>query len=202
MLGGDIVNELEHVHGLAHTRAPEETHLPAFGEGTHEIDDLDAGLEELSRRRKLLERRRVAVDRHPYFGGYGPPFVDRAAEDIHDAPQRRWSDRDRDTRTRILRLHAAPQALGAAEADRTHDAVADLLLDLEGEIGTFERQRIVDLGQLLARELDIDHRADALHHRSFIHARFLNADSSMSLRSSRPYIKLLPRRRRSPKAPW
>ena len=53
---------------------------------------------------------------------------------------------------------------------RAHDAVAELLLDLEGQalLGqrvarvVLEHQRVVDLGHAVARELDVDHRADAL----------------------------------------
>ena len=55
-------------------------------------------------------------------------------------------------------------------AMHAHDAVAELLLDLEGQALLGERavavsssdERVVDLGHRLARELDVDHRADAL----------------------------------------
>jgi hypothetical protein len=70
-----------------------------------------------------------------------------------------------------LHLHAAAQAVGRAHGDAAHDAVAELLLDLEREslLGeallarVLEQQRVVDVRQRLARELDVDHRADALH---------------------------------------
>ena len=42
VLLGDVVDELEHVHGLAHAGAAEQAHLAALGERHQQIDDLDA----------------------------------------------------------------------------------------------------------------------------------------------------------------
>ena len=39
------------VHGLAHTGAAEQAHLAALGERAHQVDHLDAGLQELGRGR-------------------------------------------------------------------------------------------------------------------------------------------------------
>jgi hypothetical protein len=58
----DVVDELEHVDGLAHARAAEEADLAALRERADQVDDLDAGLEELGRRRQLVELRRGLVD--------------------------------------------------------------------------------------------------------------------------------------------
>jgi hypothetical protein len=44
---------------------------------------------------------------------------------------------------RCLHLHAAAQAVGRAERDAAHDAVAELLLDLEGE--AFSTSRLAAL---------------------------------------------------------
>src|SRR4051812_31299599 len=70
---------------------------------------------------------------------------------------------------------AAAQAVGGAERDAAHDAVAELLLDLEGETlldqrivaALFEDQRVVDVGHLLAREFDVDHGTDRLDDGAF-----------------------------------
>ena len=80
-------------------------------------------------------------------------------------------------------LHAAPQAVGGAHRDRAHDAVAELLLDFERQallgqriVAFLDDQRVVDLRQRLARELDIDDRADALDDGALdlCHVRFLD----------------------------
>ena len=72
-------------------------------------------------------------------------------------------------RAGVAHLHAALQAVGGAERDGAHHAVAELLLDLEGEpllgqrvAAVLEDQCIVDLRHRFARELDVDDRADGL----------------------------------------
>src|SRR5690606_17621698 len=46
---GDVVDELEHVHGLAHAGAAEQADLAALGEGAYQVDNLDAGFKQLDR---------------------------------------------------------------------------------------------------------------------------------------------------------
>jgi hypothetical protein len=48
-----------------------------------------------------------------------------------------------------------------------------LLLHLEGQRGAFHLQRVVDLGHLVARELDVDDGADALDDLALCHVDFL-----------------------------
>ena len=96
-------------------------------------------------------------------------LVDRATEHVHHAAEHGGADRHRDRRAGVAHLHAALQAVRGAERDGAHDAVAELLLDLEGEAllgqrvaAVLEDQRIVDLRHRFARELDVDDRADGL----------------------------------------
>ena len=133
VLGGDVVDELEHVHGLADAGAAEQADLAALGERADEVDHLDAGLEQLDRGRELVELGRGLVDRAALVGLDRAALVDRAAEHVHDAPERALAHRHRDRRAGVCHLHAAAQAVGGAERDAAHDAVAELLLDLEGE---------------------------------------------------------------------
>jgi len=171
MLGGDVVDELQHVHGLADARAAEQAHLTALRERADEVDHLDAGLEELHRRRELVELGCDLVNRAARFGLDRPRIVDGAPEHVHDAPQRAFADGHRDGRPGALHLHAAAQAVGGAERDAAHDAVAELLLDLEGEASfreaarlarILENERVIDIGHRFARKLDVGDRADAL----------------------------------------
>ena len=55
VLRGDVVDELEHGHGLADAGAAEEADLAALGERADQVDHLDAGLEQLDRGRELVE---------------------------------------------------------------------------------------------------------------------------------------------------
>jgi hypothetical protein len=66
--------------------------------------------------------------------------------------------------TPVLRtIDAAAQAVGRAQRDGAHHAVAQLLLHFQGERRAIELQGVVDLGHLVARELHVHHRADALN---------------------------------------
>ena len=167
----DVVDELHHRHGLADAGAAEQAHFAALGKRAAEVDHLDAGLEQFLRRRQLVERRRVAVDRHLLFSGDRAPLVDRPAQHVHDAAERLATYRHHDGVAGVDDNHSAAQSVGAAERDRAHDAVAQLLLHLERQPDLVHLERVVDLRHLIARELHVDDRADALNDGSLIHIR-------------------------------
>src|SRR5690606_1875288 len=84
---------------------------------------------------------------------------------------------------------AAAQPLARAHGDRAHDAVAELLLNLEGQVAVLELERVVDLGDGLAGELDVHHRADDLDDpacRARAHGR--SVSRCLSRLESRSYI--------------
>src|SRR5260370_607919 len=107
VLHGDVVDQLLDDDGLADARAAEQPDLAAAQVRVEKVDDLDARLEHLQLGRLILERRGRPVD-GPALLRVDRPIreVDRLAEDVHDAPQRRRSDRPRDGRPRIPHLHA------------------------------------------------------------------------------------------------
>ena len=107
----DVVDQLHHVHGLAHAGAAEQADLAALGEGAYQVDHLDAGLEQLLAGRELLVLGRGAVDRGDFFGADRAGFVDRAAEHVHDAAERLRTYRHRDRRIGVDHFHAAAQAV-------------------------------------------------------------------------------------------
>ena len=166
---GDVVDELHHVDRLADTGTAEQADLAALGERAHEVDHLDAGFEQVLRRAQLVVGRRLAVDLRGEFLADRTALVDRIAEHVHDAAERRTADRHRDSRVGVVHRQAAAQAVGRAERDRAHDAVAEQLLDFEGEVGSHHLQRVVHLGHLVARELHVHHRADALNNLAVSH---------------------------------
>ena len=70
----EVVDELHDDDGLAHTRAAEQTRLAALDVGLQEVDDLDAGLEDLRLGLELLVLGGLAVDRVVSFtSGIGFP---------------------------------------------------------------------------------------------------------------------------------
>ena len=176
MLLRDVVDELEHVHGLADAGAAEQAHLAALGERGHEVNNLDACLEQLHRGGELVELGRRGVDRAELVRLHRAALVDRAAKNVHHAAERRRAHGHGDRLAGVAHLHAAAQAVGRTHRDRAHHAVAELLLDLEreallGEGVAFldEGQGVVHLRHAFARELDVDHRSDALDDAAFGH---------------------------------
>ncbi len=188
VLHGDVVDELQHVHGLAHTGAAEEADLAAFGERADEVHDLDARLEQLDRWRQLVELRCILVDRATLVTEHRTTLVDRPPEHVHHAAEHAGADGNADRLRGVAHLHATLQSVRGAERDRAHDAIAELLLHLEREalldqrvagVG-FEHQRVVHPRHAFARELDVHHRSDALHYRPLAYRRRIHVHSLRS----------------------
>ena len=92
MLLGEVVDELLDEHGLADAGAAEQADLAALGVRREQVDDLDAGLEHLRRRREVLDVRGGAVDRPALLVLDVAGEVDRLAEQVEDAAERRLAD--------------------------------------------------------------------------------------------------------------
>ena len=79
VLLGDAVDHLLDDDGLADAGAAEHADLAALDVGLEQVDDLDAGLEDLGLRLEVLEARRLAVDRPVVVGLDLGPCRRRAA---------------------------------------------------------------------------------------------------------------------------
>ena len=169
MFGGDVVDQFQHVHGLADAGAAEQAHLAAFRERTDQVDDLDAGFEQFVGDRKLFVGRRLAVNRHALLFTDGAALVDGAAENVHDAAEGLGADGDGNRCAGILHDQAPAQPFGAAEGDGSHHAVAELLLHFEGDVGVVDGQRVVYLGHAFPLELHVDDRSDDLYDSTATH---------------------------------
>ena len=172
VLLADVADELLDEHRLAHPGAAEQADLAALGVGSEEVDDLDAGLEHLGRRREVLDRRRGPVDRPALLGLDRLAQVDGLAQQVEDPAQDGLADRDRDRAAGVDHLHAAGEPVGGVHGDRADAVVAEVLLDLEdelararadallllllGRLGPLDLERVVDLGQAVGRERGLD----------------------------------------------
>ena len=97
-----VVDQLLDEDRLAGSGSTEEPDLAALHERRDEVDDLDPRLERLDLRREVAEARRVAMDRPPLDAfGYRPSFVDRVADDVPEASERRRADGNGDRRARV-----------------------------------------------------------------------------------------------------
>ena len=158
----DVVDELEHRHRLADARTAEQADLATLRERHQEVDDLDAGLEEILTARLLVIRRRRSMNRPVFLRFDRTPLILRIAEHVHDAPERTFADRYGDRLARRVDCQPALQAFGHTHRDGPHDAVAELLLHLERQVDVLELESLVDLRNLLARKFHVDDRADDL----------------------------------------
>ena len=171
VLLGDIVDQFHHVHGLADTGTTEETDLAALGKGADQVNHFDAGLKQLHRGRKVRKLGRWLVNGAPLIRTNRSCLIDWAAQHVHNPTQGRWTNRDRNRRTRRIHRHSAAQAIGRTHGNGTNHAITKLLLNFESQTGfnagmlraVIEIERLIDGGQTRTGKLDIDHSADALN---------------------------------------
>ena len=134
VLLGDVVDQLLDQDGLADAGAAEEADLAALHVGSDQVDDLEAGLEDLDRRREVAERRRVAVDR-PALDVLARRrlVVHRLADHVPDPPERGVADRHRDRRAGVDDVDAAREAVRRVHRHRADAIVAEVLLHLRDQ---------------------------------------------------------------------
>ena len=160
---GDVVDELLNEHGLADARAAEQADLAALGVGREQVDDLDAGDENLRFRRLLDIGRRRLMDRAAPLHRDRAGFVDRLADHVHDAPERALADRNRDRPAGVDDFLAADQAFGDVHRDAAHGVLAEVLGDFEHQaVAVVVGLERVENRRQVAVELHVDDGADHL----------------------------------------
>ena len=167
VLLGDVADQFLDDDRLADAGAAEDADLAALGEGADQVDDLDAGLEDLGLGRLLVEGRRGAVDRQALGDRHRALLVDRLAQDVEDAAQGDLADRDRDRAAGVDDVDAAGKAVRGGHGHAADPVVAQVLLDLADDlhaVAAYDLDGVVDPRQLAGRELDVDDGAGDLDH--------------------------------------
>jgi len=113
-------------HGLAHAGAAEEAGLAALGIGGEQVNNLDAGLEQLFRRIELLEKRGGTVDRKGVLRLQGPISSTGSPITFMILPSVSFADRHRDGLPGIVDLHAAHEAVGGRHGHGPHPVLAEV----------------------------------------------------------------------------
>ena len=93
VLGGDVVDQLLDQDGLADTGTAEQADLAALGVGSQQVDDLDAGLQDLGCRFLLSKAGSLAVDGPMGQLVHRALAVDGAAQRVEHAAQRAFAHR-------------------------------------------------------------------------------------------------------------
>ena len=83
----NVVDQFHDHDGLADTGATERADLATFDERTDEVDDLDAGFEDVGARFLLNEGGRRPVDRIFLVEFYRALLIDGDARDVEDSPK-------------------------------------------------------------------------------------------------------------------
>ena len=158
---GEVVDQLLDEHRLADPGSAEQADLAALDVGRDQVDDLEAGLEDLDLRGEVAEGGRIAVDRPALGIGCDVGLaVDRLPDHVPEAPERRPADGNRDRAARVEDVHAAREPVGRVHRDRADAVVAEMLLHLGYERAGLELdlERGQDLGKAV-REDGVDHDA-------------------------------------------
>ena len=129
----DVVDELHDDHGLAHPGTPEGAHLTALGKGADQVDDLDAGLEDLGRGRLVDKGRGGSVNRIALLVGHRTKPVHCVARHIEDTTQDPAAHRHGDRLAGVNDRHAALQAIGGCHGHGPDPPVTEVLLHFENE---------------------------------------------------------------------
>ena len=165
---GDPDDHLLDEHRLADTRTTEQADLSALHVRREEVDHLDAGDQHLGLALELVEGRSGPVDR-PALGDLELLVVlevEAVADGVPDVPLGHVADRDADRLAGVTHLLAAYEPIGGLQRDGTHDAVAEVLRDLQREglrpVGDLHLglEGVVDPGYFPRRKLDVDDRSD------------------------------------------
>src|SRR5690554_2140583 len=83
----DVVDQFHHVYGFAYTGTTEQANLTTLGERADQVDNLDAGFQQVSRRCLVGVARCFAVDSPTLFFTDVALLVDRTAQYVHDTAQ-------------------------------------------------------------------------------------------------------------------
>ena len=128
---GHVVDQLLNHDRLSDTGATKETDFPAFDERGDQVDDLDAGLEDLGLGLEIGELRVCPGEwASVQCRGQRRSAVDRMAQHIQNAAQCRLTHWCGDRPAGVAHLHTARDAIGAAHRNRAHLVLADMLLHL------------------------------------------------------------------------
>ena len=170
MLGRYIIDELHDEDGFADAGATEQPDLAALGVGADEIDDLDAGFQDLGRALLILKRGGGTVDGPAFLGLDRRAVIDGLAQKVENASETFLAHRHADGRTGINSFHAAHQAIGAVHGDAAHHIIADVLSNLGGDdlLPMLNGDGIAQGGQFPFRKADIQYRTDDLRYDAFM----------------------------------
>ena len=168
-LTGDTGNHLLNENGLTHTCAAEEANLAALNVRGQQVNDLNAGLQNLGLTLELVERWRLAVDAPLLTIAAETRLVEAVTEGVEDVALDDVADRHGNWLSGVDDLGTSDEAVGRCHGHGTDKVVTEVLSDLEGDglCNSFELdvdvQCVVQGRQCLTWELHVHNRTDDAH---------------------------------------
>ena len=120
----DIVDKFLNQYRLADTSTTEEANLPTASIGCKEINHLNTGLQYLSSRRLVDERRRVGMDRLASNTLYRTALIYGFTNDVHDTAESITANGYLNGEPRVHDLLTTNETLGTIHGDRTDRVLA------------------------------------------------------------------------------
>ena len=156
-----IVDQFLDQNRFANARAAEQADLSASGVGLQKIDDLDAGLEHLSRRILLRKGRGLAVNVPALAFSDRIPPVDRLSQSVEHAADGPGAYRHLDGFTGGLHFHIPGKSFALRKNDAAYGIIAQQLGHLHNACPAldFHGQCIAKPGDGHCIELNVDHGA-------------------------------------------
>ena len=160
VLGGHVVDQFLDQHGLADACAAEQTDLAALCIRSQQVDDLDAGLQDLGSRLLLRKAGSLAVDgpvRHIIHRAFA---VDGSAQRVEHTAQGGFAHRCGQAVAGRLHGHALAETFACGKHDAAHRRFVDVLRHFHGAFGALSghRQRLLQGRQLACCELHVHNR--------------------------------------------
>src|SRR5699024_1124123 len=142
-------------------------------EGADQVDNLDAGFQQVAAASLIGIAGSGAVDAPLLFMLDRAGFVDRLAQYVHDAAQGASTYRYGHSGTGVVDIQATLHTVRSPHGDGTDNAVAQLLLDFQGSFRADNFQRVIYVRHLVARKFHVDDGTDDLNDTSATHCWFL-----------------------------
>lgn len=154
---GDVVDQLHDQDGLADAGTAEQSDLTSLGVRGQQVDDLDAGDEDLLLHTHLHELGRFGVDGGSQVGRDRASLVDGLADDVDDASQGFGTDWDTDGRACVGHALSTDQTFGTVHGDGADGVFSQVLGDFQHQAGlaALHLQGVQDWRQVVV-ELDVN----------------------------------------------
>jgi hypothetical protein len=158
MTHGDVVDEFHDKHSLSDTGTTEETNLTSLGIGGKEINNFNAGLENLFSATELGEGGRLTMDGVTLLALDGSALIDGLTSDTHDTTKSGFSDRNHDGTTHIVNLLATLKTFSGIHSNATDNSVSKMLGYFKDELGLglSDPETVENSGHLILRENDVN----------------------------------------------